>query len=296
MAHRSPVRRGIPSAVIAILVVALTVAVGALVVLALDRGRGAGTETVAKPAPSIDSSPSSTPTPTATATATAEEPTAPDAAERFLAVGAGAMWRATAGQCGDTAPVIERSDDDGDTWADVTPTYRNIAQLRDLTPFAETEADIVADVSADCETQALRTFTKGRFWSPYDDLLPQSTYLDGSTVVIDGTRLDAPCERPWGLRASGETAAFICDGTAYEITDGETTEIGDGVTALDVRDGQIIGALVRSECDGLQVSSLAPDAAPLECVDVDADGPVALAVTADAIRVWAGDDLVSTTQ
>lgn len=296
MAHRSPVRRGMPSAVIAVLVVALTVAVGALVVLALDRGRGAGTETVAKPAPSIGSSPSSTPspTPTPTPTATAEEPTAPDAAERFLAVGAGAMWRATAGQCGDTAPVIERSDDDGGTWSDVTPTYRNIAQLRDLTPFAETEADIVADVGADCETQALRTFTKGRFWSPYDDLLPQSTYLDGSTVVIDGNRLDAPCERPWGLRTSGETAAFICDGTAYEITGGETTEIGDGVTALDVGDGQIIGALVRSDCDGLQVSSLAPDAAPLECLDVDADGPVALAVTADAIRVWAGDDLVST--
>lgn len=283
-----------PSAVIAVLVVALTVAVGALVALALDRGRGSGADTVAQPAPSIDSSPSSTPTPTPTATA--EEPTAPDDAERFLAVGVGAMWRATAGRCGDAAPVIERSDDDGDTWSDVTPAYRDIAQLRDLTPFAETEADIVADVGADCETQALRTFTKGRFWSPYDDLLPQSTYLDGSTVVIDGNRLDAPCEQPWGLRTSGKTAAFICDGTAYEITGGETTEIGDGVTALDVGDGQIIGALVRSDCDGLQVSSLAPDAAPLECLDVDADGPVALAVTADAIRVWAGDDLVSTTR
>ncbi|MFL0566927.1 hypothetical protein [Microbacterium sp. 179-I 1D1 NHS] len=294
MAPRSAVRRGMPSAVIAVLVVALTVAVGALVVLALDRGRGAGTDTVAQPAPSIGSSPAPTPSPKPSPTATVEEPTAPDAAERFLAVGAGAMWRATAGQCGDTAPVIERSDDDGDTWSDVTPTYRDIAQLRDLTPFAETEADIVADVGTDCETQALRTFTKGRFWSPYDDLLPQSTYLDGSAVVIDGTRLDAPCEQPWGLRASGETAAFICDGTAYEITDGETTEIGDGVTALDVLDGQIIGALARSDCDGLQVASLAPDAAPLECIDVDADGPVALAVTADAIRVWAGDDLVST--
>ncbi|WP_065570916.1 hypothetical protein [Microbacterium oleivorans] len=289
MARRSPARRGVPSAVVAILVVALTVAVGALVVLALDRGRGTDTDAVAKPAPSIGLDPSPTPSPTASA-ATPDEP---GAAERFLAVGAGAMWRATAGACGDDAPTVERSDDDGDTWTDVTPAYRGIAQVRDLTPFAETEADLVADMGPDCETQALRTFTKGRFWSPYEDLLPQSTYLDGATVVIDGTRIDAPCERPWGLRASGDTTAFICDGAAYAITQGTTTEVGNGVTALDVRDGQIVGALVRPDCNGLQVAPLTPDAAPLGCLNADADGPVALAVTADSIRVWAGDDLVS---
>lgn len=276
-----------PSVVVAVLVVALTVAVGGLVVLALDRGRG--TDTAAQPAPSLE--PESTPTPSPTATAM--KPAEPGAAERFLAVGDGAMWRATAGACDGDAPVIERSDDDGDTWTDVTPTYRDIAQVRDLTPFAETEADLVADMGADCETQALRTFTKGRFWSPYEDLLPQSTYLDGATVVIDGTRVDAPCERPWGLRASGDTTAVICDGTAYAIADDTATEIGTGVAALGVRDGQVIGALLRPDCDGVQVAPLTPDAPALDCLDVDADGPVALAVTADSIRVWAGDDLVS---
>ncbi|CAL4860789.1 hypothetical protein [Microbacterium sp. MM2322] len=289
MARRSTVRRGLPSVVVAILVVALTVAVGALVVLALQRAQGDSVPSGAQSAPPVASTPPS-PSPSASAVAL----TPPGAAERFLAVGADMIWRATAGVCGGDPPVLERSDDGGDTWADVTPTYRGIAQIRDLLPFADTEADLVADVGDDCETQALRTFTQGTFWSPYDDLLAQSTYLDGASVIVDGTALDAPCAQPWGLRASGDTAAFICDGTAYATTDGRTSPIGTGVRALDVLDGTVVGATTAPDCDGIQLAVLSPDPEPLACVEGDAAAPLALSLTADTITVWAGDELVRT--
>ncbi|MCK6079055.1 hypothetical protein KZX37_00310 [Microbacterium sp. EYE_5] len=294
MARRSPVRRGLPSAVVAVLVVALAVGVAGLVALALDRGRGDNTVREARPLPTL--TPGTTPDAEASPTpeATASPIAAPGADERFLAAGTDTLWRATAGACGDTAPTVERSDDDGESWVDVTPTYRGIAQVRDLLPFAETEADLVADVDADCETQALRTFTQGTFWSPYEELLPESTYLDGATAVIDGEPVDAPCETPWSLRAGGDIAALICDGTAWAIESGETSELGDGVIALDVLDGDVVAALVTPDCDGVQLAALAPEPADLECVSAEVSSPAALALSSDAIRLWAGDELTVT--
>lgn len=288
MARRSPVRRGLPSVVVAVLVVALTVAVGGLVALALQRGQGTPVaDRTADPVPATTPSPSTTASSQPTAIA------APGAAERFLAVGDGVIWRATAGSCGATAPVVERSDDDGATWEDATPTYRDIAQVRALTPLADTQATAIADVGDDCETQALQTFTDGAFWSPYEKVLAASTYLEADAVVIDGTALAAPCAEPWSLRASGDTVAFVCDGTAYETTGGQTTPIGDGVVALDIHDGDVIAASVAPDCDGLQLTALSGDGQEIACVDADAAAPTALALTDDAIWLWNADALTS---
>lgn len=289
MARRSPVRRGLPSVVVAVLVVALTVAVGGLVALALQRGQGAPVaDRTADPVPAATPSPS--PSPSASPTAI----TAPGTAERFLVVGDDVIWRATAGSCGTTAPVVERSDDNGATWDDVTPTYRDIAQVRALTPLADTQATAIADVGDGCETQALQTFTDGAFWSPYEKVLVRSTYLADGTVVIDGTALTAPCAEPWGLRTSGDAAVFVCDGTAYETTGGQTSRIGDGVVALDIHDGEIVAASVAPECDGLQLTALSGDRQEIACVDADAAAPTALTLTDDAIWLWNGDALTST--
>lgn len=290
MARRSPVRRGLPSVVVAILVVALTVSVGGLVVLALQRGQGTATDRIAEPVPSLGpDSPTATPTPSPTPLAIA----APGAAERFLAADPGRIWRATAGSCGDTAPVIERSDDDGATWTDVTPVYRDIAQVRDLLPFSDTQATLIADVGEECETQALRTFTDGEFWSPYDNVLAASAYPTGDTLVIDGVTLDAPCAEPWGLRSSGGTVAVVCDGVAYATTDGQTTRLGDGVVALDILDGDIVAATVAPDCDGLQLTVL-PTGDAIDCVAADAASPSALALTADTVWLWNSTALTST--
>ncbi|WP_405371719.1 MULTISPECIES: hypothetical protein [unclassified Microbacterium] len=304
MVSRSAASRGIPRVVAILLVLALAIAVAALTALALDRGRGERTPGVAAPVPtftgdalpSADPEPTTTPTPAPTSTAplSGAEITAPGADERFLAAGDGTMWRATAGSCGEVAPVVERSDDDGDTWSDVTPTYRDIAQVRDLLPFADTEADLVADMGDDCETQALRTFTQGTFWSPYDDLLPQSTYLTSGAAVIDGDEVAAPCETPWSLRTSSETAAAVCADGAYARADGEWQQLASGVTALDVQGDAVYATMIAADCDGLQVARIDGDVEPLECLSVDDPAsPAAVWVTADAVQVWAGDELFS---
>ena len=289
MARRSRISRGLPSVVVAVLVVALTVAVGGLVALALQRGQGAPVADR-----TTDPVPVTTPSPSPSATAAPTTIAAPGAAERFLAVGDDVIWRATAGSCGTTAPVVERSDDTGATWGDVTPTYRHIAQVRALLPLADTQATAIADVGDDCETQALQTFTDGAFWSPYEKVLAKSTYLADDTVVIDGTALTAPCAEPWGLRTSGDTAVFLCDGTAYETTGGQTSRIGDGVVALDNHDGDVVAASMTPDCDGLQLTALSGDGQEIACIDADAAAPTALALTDDAIWLWNGDALTST--
>lgn len=289
MALRSADRRGLPALVIGTLLVALVVGVAVLVALAIDRGRGVTPASDAAPAPSFsfDS--------TASPSASASPPPAvthPQADERFLAVGEGVMWRATAGTCGSAAPVVERSDDDGAEWVDVTPTYRDIAGVRDLAPFADTQADLVADMGEDCETQALRTFTSGEFWSPYEDLLARSTYRVDGTVFDDGERYDAPCDEPWGLRATRELSSLICDGTASAYRDGEWDELADGVIAVAVHDGAVFAASVVTECEGVQVTRHAEETDVVGCVTTaDAEAPAALAVTDDAVWLWSGDSL-----
>ena len=291
MARRRAVRRGLPAAVVAVLVIALAAAVIALAALAIERGRGVEPTGGARPAPSFSFGADASPSPTETVEI---DLTAPGPAERFFAVGDGVLWRATAGECGGDAPVIERSDDDGESWADVTPTYREIRQVRDLIGFAETEADIVADLGEDCETQALRTFTQGTFWSPYDDLLPRSTYLDGTTVADDGERYEAPCDQPWSLRTAASLTAVICDGTASVWQDGAWFEVGTDVVSLDVFDGEVVGAVVDADCDGVQVTTLGAEDEPIGCAAVaDPTAPAALALTDVGVRVWSGDDLVA---
>ncbi|MFS0868192.1 hypothetical protein AB3M83_12770 [Microbacterium sp. 179-B 1A2 NHS] len=291
MTPRPVGRGGLPSVVIGALVVVLVVVVAVLVALAIDRGRGMPPTAGRSPVPSFSSGESDTPTPTA-APAPAIE--APGSGERFLAAGDGVVWRATAGECRSAAPVVERSDDAGDTWEDVTPSYRDIAQVRDLTSFAETEADLVADVGDECETQALRTFTQGTFWSPYDDLLAGSTYLIDRTVVDDGEQFDAPCDEPWGLRAARDITVVICDGTAHQYRDGTWEDLASGVAAVSVSDGEIFAAIVDEGCDGLQVARLDDDAEPLECLsEAEPTAPTALDVTADAVWVWNGDEIAS---
>ena len=124
-------------------------------------------------------------------------------------VGSGALWRGTAGACGGAAPTLERSRDGGDTWNDVTPRYLGIGQLLSVEAFAGSEAQIVARMGDDCELQALRTFTQGRFWESHPEALAASTYVDPADptkVVIADADVTAPCATPWGARTDGVPA------------------------------------------------------------------------------------------
>ncbi len=184
--------------------------------------------------------------------------TPPGAAERFLSAGPGALWRATAGRCGETEPLLERSTDDGATWQDVTPRYLGIGQILSLDAFADTEAQMVALMGPGCELQALRTFTQGRFWEPYPDVLAASTYVDPAdpaTVVIAGAAASAPCPEPWGVRAASGTVGLICDGTAYERVDGTWMPVAEGALAITADGAGVTAAAIRADCTGVWIAS-----------------------------------------
>ncbi len=240
------------------------------------------------------------PTPTATPTPTPTPEAAPVDldAQRFLVVtGETSVWRATAGSCTDgTAPLVERSTDNGATFTDVTPTYLGIAQVASLDPFDAAQAEMVAGMGEGCEAQALRTFTGGDFWESYPDVLAGSTYVDfgdPSRVVTPDGAIDAPCAEAWGLRAQSGTVAVICEGGAF-------TRDGDGWAEISTT-GAVVAVAIDG--DGVAVASSTPDcvgvlvtsgAGAATCVaDAPADGPVALATANGQLRLWAGDLLTT---
>lgn len=278
-----------------VVVAVLAIATIVLAVVALDHVRATTPVDTPAPAPTFTFGAQSSPTPTPTPTPAVSYPRA---AERYLSVGSGGMWRGVAGACGGDAPLIERSADGGRTWQDVTPNYLGIAHVASLASFAGTEAETIAAVGASCEAQALRTFTRGRFWEPYPDVLAASRFLDPADparVVVPGGALDAPCADPRSFRAAGEIVALVCDGTPYVLGDGDawTPLPATGAVALDVAGDQVLLATVSDECRGVQVSAHAgdgfADAVTRGCVEADAAAPLALTRDGDGVLVWAGD-------
>ncbi|MGU3357883.1 MULTISPECIES: hypothetical protein [Microbacterium] len=240
------------------------------------------------PGPDASASPSSSATP---ATGGAEE--------RFLARSAeGMLWRATAGACGAGEPVVERSDDGGTTWVDVTPRSRGIAQVRALSGLSGTEAELIAD-AADCSPQLLRTYTQGRFWDPYPDLLARATYPSGSAPTVLASpsgEVALPCAAPASVRVGAQQTALVCDGVAH-------TRVGSGAFAplplADVVALDVLGratALVSAGTDAcagtlaLTWVDAAGTASTPECIpDSDPAAPAAIAAFDDEVIVWSGD-------
>lgn len=290
-------------------VTVLAVAVIMLAVYALQQTGAQATGARATPKPTFSfggpaplpagDGATSTPTPSPTAGA-GSDATAPGADERFLAVGEDVLWRGTAGACGGDAPTIEVSYDTGATWTDVTPTYRDIAQLRTLSTFGGPNAETVADVGEECETQALRTFTAGEFWAPYPDELASSTYvdpMDAGTIITPDGAIEAPCAEAWGLRARGGVVALICDGSAYVRDAADWMPLTPtSVSALSISsDGVIALAHTDPACDGVAIARYEDDdAQDLGCVgDADPQDDAAVAFAGGAVLLWSGDAVTS---
>ncbi|TQK18638.1 hypothetical protein FBY40_1127 [Microbacterium sp. SLBN-154] len=275
-------------------VAALTIIVVVLASLALQRSRG---ETAAQPNPVPSFTLGvTTPTPTPTPEAPSPAPPASRADERFLTTGSAVWWRGVAGQCGVTEPLIERSDDGGATWTDVTPRYLGVGQVMAMSAFTAADAEMVAAVGPDCEVQALRTYTDGQFWEPYPEVLAASRYLDAvdpGVVIVAGEPLPAPCPVPTGLRASGDVVALICDGTPHRWIDGSWQPIEvAGATALAATPPSLLIAHTDAACPGLAITEVADTTALMGCLpETDPAAPLAITRDGEAIRAWSGDSV-----
>lgn len=296
---------------IAIGLTVLVAAVAGLTIAALRQGHGPGdVDATVGPVPTFSyaartptPAPTTTPTASATPMPTAEASRAPGPDERFLSVGADAMWRATAGSCGGLAPAVERSSDGGATWQTVTPTAKGISQLLSLTSFGGRNATAVVELGASCTKNTLRTYTDGQFWEPYPDIFAVDTYaLAGEgAVVVDGTRTAAPCTTPWGLRSAGGITALICDGTAYRLDGQNWTALSPAADALAVTSTAVYVAHRDAACPGIRITEhpTAGDAVDRGCTALDAPdagGAVALDASSGSsgttLTLWAGSRLI----
>ncbi|MEV8268619.1 hypothetical protein [Microbacterium sp. NPDC076911] len=304
--HRS--RAAQVTAIVAVIV--LAVGVAALAMMALTQSRPEAATAPVNPVPTftlgVDAdAATASPSPT-----TQTLPAFVPAEERFLAVDSGVMWRGIAGECGTTAPVIERSTDEGATWVDVTPTYREIGQLLSLEPFADGQAEAVALVGVECEPQALRTFTQGEFWEPYPEVLASATYISPAapgTVVLAGVEIEAPCGEPRVLRTAGGNTALICEGAVYVHNAALASDTGTADwLAVDVNNpvtvaassGTVAVAHVTESCDGLSVTKFSAEGIatePSECVaGVDIAIPAALTIDSpEGYTLWSGDSPIN---
>lgn len=287
--RRRPIHRSTPvsRALTGVLVSVLAVAVIALAVFALTPRTPPETGPLRTTAPSIAPPASSSPSPSPTASASSPPiapVAAPGAQERLLAVGDQAMWRASAGDCGTVAPLLERSTDGGQTWSDVTPRYLGIAEILHVESFVGTEARLVARMGEACETQGLRTFTQGRFWEQDAATLAAATYVDpaaASVIVTPSGRIEAPCPAPWGAQGDAGTLTLVCDGVAQQWDGGAWRVVAErAVAAVATADGART-ARTDPSCAGLLVGDT--------CLADTPAGPTALAAASDTLWLWAGD-------
>lgn len=295
-----------PGWLLGILLTVIVVTAVGLTALALEHVRGqpmTGVKTSVPP-PTAAPSDEATPTPSPAAEATPFAISYEGSQERFLTASAGVLWRGTAGRCGSDSPLIERSVDMGSAWTDVTPTYRELAQLIALDPSADGQAEIISLAGPGCPVQGFRTFTQGEFWDPYPDVMSNAQYIDpaspGSVLAAAGP-VAAPCPDARNLRAEADMLAVICGGTAFRSgQDSDWIELAPRVAALDFDEGDIIIAHESAPCPGLTLSRITlGDSRPtgIGCVEnADPLAPTAVTVFGDDVVLWSGEITTAVTK
>ena len=283
------------------LIAVMTVIALVLVVLAFERIQRNPASGEVAPVPTF--SLGVTPAPTASSTPTPTATPVEESSERFLTTSdSGILWRGVAGSCADgVSPSLERSEDGGQTWEDVTPQYLGITQIAAIAATGTaTQATIVASIGEDCRLQGLRTFTDGEFWEVYEDVLPSATYLSfGETaqLMTSGATVDTPCAEPRSARGADGRVALVCDGEAQTFQDGEWAALDvPGAIAVAVQDDAVVVAHAADSCDGIALSVVRDDSGPVDtgCAEgLDPGSPTAIASDGDAIMVWSGDQMAS---
>ena len=215
----------------------------------------------------------------------------------------GTLWRAVAGACGSTPPVIERSNDGGASWTDVTPRYLGIAQVASLDGIVVDAVEAVSGVGAGCDTQALRSYTNGEFWEAFPDVLAGLALRRRSPIRLSCTsrRARSPRRARWRTACARGARRWRWSATGPR-TSGAAARgrrcRGRMPRPSPSRAPTSSSATVGAGCAGFTLTRFAGgDPAAVSsagCAAVtDAAAPAALVAYDGGVLVWSGDQLVT---
>jgi len=289
----------------------------ALVAFALTRepdGLAAEAETSAPSAP-VASSPTPTTTPTATATPAPAAEAAP--LNRMIsAVDGTTAWRAEAGACTSDAEIVpatlQTTDTAGTDWtSSAITTAVGFAGVDRVQASEAATVFVVGPAGPSCETAFAQTFTSGAAFGEYPDRLDASWYVarsDRAVVHAPFSENPAPCASVVDLAVVSDTqAAVLCsDRTVYRTTDAATSwDAGvtvEGAVAIAAASGTFyVASTGAAGCDGTQIATTSSSAddvmTPVGCSTATTDEPGSVAVSAasGSVWLWAGDDVVVST-
>ncbi|MBO1769495.1 hypothetical protein [Agrococcus sp. TF02-05] len=233
------------------------------------------------------------PLPASESSSTEPQPTesgAPTVSRLLSAVSGTDAWRAESGACGQPG-AVEMTTDAGETW---TPSTLALAgPVLALERNADGSRGFVVVADAACEPTVQRTFSGGLGWELAPDQALGSYVTAQGVVMLDGTSIDAPCEDPQAVTASGG-GVVLCAGVAQARTSsGGWVPVAQAVTAIGPAEGGVAVALRSAEgCEGMTVGLIRAGALQSACTAIPIDSPVAVSEgAAGQVWAWVGDAL-----
>lgn len=274
--RRSRGRAGveIPSALKAVALIVLALAVVALCYLAIQHGRGnASAATSARPTTSGSAAPAD---PSAQATTDSPpaqvEPAASNlssATQILVATGEDSAYRAIAGSCPDGGSSIGVTDDGGATWTsfDVGASL-GIGAIQSVTPGGTGYASLIGQNLQDCASaSAGQTYSSGNDWEAASRVLSTTWYMEPTNpqalVAPGGIAVEAPCALGRLTGGTEDSVAGICtDGRVVLSSDAGSSWLQSesiaGVDAIALTDsGLVVTAVGQPQCaDGVAIQNL----------------------------------------
>lgn len=284
----------------------IVLVVGALAMIQPNDPAGpAGAGDVGGAAAPVDSS---TPPPTAAA-----QPV-PVPGRLLLALSATAAWRAPVGACPGTPITLEYTTDGGATWKPSTSAGAlGATAVLDLERGASGAVIAIGQVPDDCAPRELTTVNRADKWKPNPTPIGAWYVTPGSPTQVTSPTgvLATPCAAVVDVRVGvDQNVAVLCnDERLFRSKDaGVTWDMGlwvPGARGLGSnRQGYLVAAMGTPMCAGIVLEVFSPSMAPRDrtvvgCHETDADPaatPVSISVAADAVWLWAGDQIVALTR
>jgi hypothetical protein len=212
---------------------------------------------------------------TPSASATPATPSAASPASFLKVLSATSGWRASAGNCGFTTPVIESTVDGGITWVAHDPGTLDARQVLGLSAVSDDDATVVAATGRDCTLEDLGTTSAGAYWDSYPTRLANENFVDTTTpgtLQIGGATVTAPCQAPLQVQIASGQPWVLCPGELFSqsaVTGkwGSLSTPGAGSFTI-TTSGALVARRGVTGCAGITVSSLDAPLATAELTNV----------------------------